>query len=69
MAACRLSRPQPAAEERVLRAATAAASSICGSFPPVRLADQRPSSDATHSISISIAGLGSACTTQVVRAG
>jgi hypothetical protein len=29
----------------------------------------RPASDATHSISISIAGLGSALTTQVVRAG
>jgi hypothetical protein len=33
------------------------------------LTDHRPASDATHSISISIAGLGSALTTQVVRAG
>ena len=31
--------------------------------------DHRPASDATHSISISIAGFGSALTTQVVRAG
>ncbi len=37
--------------------------------PSTRPGDQRPASDATHSISISIAGLGSACTTQVVRAG
>ena len=28
-----------------------------------------PDNEATHSISISIAGFGSACTTQVVRAG
>ena len=33
------------------------------------LPDQRPARDATHSISISIAGFGSAWTTQVVRAG
>jgi len=30
---------------------------------------KHPASDATTSISISIFGLGSACTTQVVRAG
>src|ERR1700686_2813292 len=35
---------------------------------PVRT-DHRPAREATHSISISIAGLGSALTTQVVRAG
>ena len=35
---------------------------------PVRIY-HRPASDATHSISISIAGFGSALTTQVVRAG
>jgi hypothetical protein len=33
------------------------------------LPDHRPAGDATHSISISIAGLGSGLTTQVVRAG
>src|ERR1700716_2180959 len=37
--------------------------------PPHGLAGQRPARDATHSISISIAGFGSAWTTQVVRAG